>query len=177
MLHIWNKTLCRWMPWHGTRAAWRQLPHAVIGLGCSLAGAGLLPLSSMPHYPIVTPGAPAIKPVVSGIVPAFTPFIFPGGGSGSGFTAGILAGSTPDTPSDPTPATFSPPAIFTLPPTLVPPNIITPPLPDTPLPPLTITPLPPPTQVPEPGSALLLATALTAFGALCLRRPVKPKGG
>ncbi len=36
-LHYWSRTLCRWRTWHGTFAAWKALPHAVVGAGCTVA--------------------------------------------------------------------------------------------------------------------------------------------
>lgn len=36
-LHYWSRTLCRWRTWYGTFAAWKALPHAVIGAGCTVA--------------------------------------------------------------------------------------------------------------------------------------------
>ncbi len=70
VLHVWSRIKCKWVVWHGTRAAWLRLPHAVI-LGCTVA-AGTLAAVHIEHMHVSTPVAaptPIIVPqyVLAGI--------------------------------------------------------------------------------------------------------------
>ena len=50
-MKIWNRLQCRWVPWHGTRAAWLALPHAVVGTACVLGVAMTLAGHPDPRAP------------------------------------------------------------------------------------------------------------------------------
>ena len=162
-MKIWNRLQCRWVPWHGSRAAWLALPHAVVGTACVLGAAFTLAghADPRPPHPVGAPpviaGAPG--PVAMPMTPVGgvsnpSPYIAP-----QGVTDQI---PNPDILSQPMPSFI--PAV------------------DTGLPPVPGAPNPPPVNghtggvpspgpgpgttpvnVPEPSSLLLLGTAIIGF--------------
>lgn len=133
MMMIWSQKLCAWVPWLGSRAVWRKLPHIAAVAGACL-GAG--PSAALPLAPHDT-GLPAHHATAS---------------------APIRAVSMPPMPYAPIgfqslvyPQAPLPPSV---------PLVIQPPgAPSTPMP----IPPPPPVSVPEPGSFVLLLTATAAL--------------
>lgn len=66
LLHIWSRLHCRWLVWHGTRAAWLKLPHAIV-LGCTVAAGTLTAV----HIERMRVRQVVQKPPVRVIVPAY----------------------------------------------------------------------------------------------------------
>lgn len=56
-LWVWNRILCEWVRWHGSRVAWNRLPHAVAVGGCIVGAALALraPASIAPAYRVPPP--------------------------------------------------------------------------------------------------------------------------
>jgi len=48
---VFDHRICQWRPWHGTRAAWLKLPHAVTASVCAVSTAALLSLSTQTANP------------------------------------------------------------------------------------------------------------------------------
>ena len=157
---VFDHQHCRWRPWHGSRAAWLRLPHAV-ATGLCLLGTATLPASApLPRHPpaphpapaVATAAGPAVAiflptPWVGGIVtsggapvPVGGPMLLGGGGTGGG-------GGTDGGGPTPAPGLPAPPPITAT---------------------TTLTPTQPRTPVPEPGSAAVLAVASLAL--ILLRR-------
>jgi hypothetical protein len=87
-MKIWNRLQCRWVPWHGTRAAWLALPHAVVGTACVLGAALTLtkhpfPLAPLqdrtPHVSADAPKQIAMRILPDGGVSNMPPYIAPQG--------------------------------------------------------------------------------------------------
>lgn len=159
---VFDRRICRWRPWHGTRAAWLKLPHAVATGTCVLSAAALVALHTPPHvvptpHPTTTSSAP--RPAVASPTPAdwlpatafvpsnpFRPTAVPAFSGTDAFPTSIPTSILTSNPT-PTPDGGTPPAG----PVLLSSN------PDSPSP---DSPTGSTTQVPEPGSFVLLAGAL-----------------
>ena len=73
---VFDHRACRWRPWHGTRAAWLKLPHAVAVSVCTLSTAALLSLATLQHaVSVPSPAVPVASPASANSVPvaAFLP--------------------------------------------------------------------------------------------------------
>ncbi|MGC8477867.1 MAG: PEP-CTERM sorting domain-containing protein, partial [Acetobacteraceae bacterium] len=133
---VFDRQHCRWRPWHGSRAAWLKLPHAVATGLCVLGTAALRASAPLPPRPPAPRPAPAAvgrsgppaavflpTPWLSGALrtpgtpPPGQPLL-PGGGGGGG-------------PPLPAPGPLPPPIVTVT----------------TALPPVS-----PPAPVPEPGT-------------------------
>lgn len=137
MMLVWSQKLCAWVPWMGSRRAWRALPHvAAIAGGCvASAPTATLPLAphdtGLPaHHASASPLRASSRLVWLGPLP-YVPVM------------GLAAMAYP---SAPLPPTTPLPSLGTAPPV-------------TPMPPYSPAPVP----VPEPSSGLIFATALIGF--------------
>ena len=102
---IWSRLCCRWVAWHGTRAAWLRLPHAVIvSTAACVVCSGPMRALPVPTGDVAAPGH------VRGAAPAWPPMgaFLPGYAAGPGGEWGgwgavyLAAGSTPwGTPGGP----------------------------------------------------------------------------
>lgn len=140
-LYVWSRTLCKWVKWKGTRAAWLKLPHAhplLYPCVAAVAAAGLANHFIPPsHTQTQTQHSTPPQPT-----PLRHPYI------------PYYGGGTPFWPGAP-PSTL----VYKIPPGDVPPGI--PNSPNSPNSPGTPhNPSPPSQNVPEPASLLLLATAV-----------------
>lgn len=174
---VFDRRTCRWRPWHGSRAAWLKLPHAVATSVCVLSAATVLALPPRPPRP---PGVPAPRPPVTAPVstdlPSVLAFVPPNPFSplaGPGFSG---AGASQTPPSLPKPEPGTPPVFSSIPTpgenlwSLNDPGTTIPRVPDLPVVPTT--------PVPEPGSLMLLAGAvflLAAARRVDLPRPIQRK--
>lgn len=185
-MHVWNRQQCRWVQWHGSAAAWRRLPHAVVSTVCSGTLAAVLALPA--HKPAPTARPKSVSSPASYNSAAYRPAPYGAGNAGpwqgaaTGFAAPYQVADTaipPFTPTGPSngplPRPFTPaPPPPPMPP-LIPPGLplgpvpVTVPSPPDHPPPRTLV---PPQPVPEPGSAPLLATGV---GGLLLLRRSRPK--
>ena len=130
-MKVWSKTLCKWVPWLGTRAAWLALPAAsavAISLCVKPAVFRLGPAKGAQSVPISHPIAGRRAVARPGLIsaPMGTPYSYA-----------------------PLPAVSPVPAFN---------QFLTGPLP--PSAPTTLPPQTPPTNVPEPSSLLLLVLPL-----------------
>ena len=149
---VFDRRTCTWRAWHGTRAIWLKLPHAVVTAVCVASTAALRSAAPLPAHPVervlsLTAPPPAVgtsAPVTQALgtpmpAAAFLPspwFFAPtSGADGSG------------TSPSPTPPIGRSP--FT-------PN----------LPIIPATPIVPPARVPEPRSLTVLAGAVLALAAV-----------
>lgn len=57
-MHVWSRRLCRWVAWHGTRAAWLRLPRAhPLATACLAGAAGVFTHAALTAKP---PPPPAL---------------------------------------------------------------------------------------------------------------------
>lgn len=64
---VWSRSLCRWVLWRGSRAAWLALPAAI-----AVAGYGCLPIPGpLPPAPAHVVPAPVIAPPVEVLPPLY----------------------------------------------------------------------------------------------------------
>lgn len=155
-LMIFDRRTCRWLPWHGTRAAWLKLPHAVATSLCVLSTVALRATSPLPTLPAHPHAASVLRPAITAPTPdnfspiaaavpwfAVTP---PSSGVAPWFVAapassvGISSFSPPGSGSDRSSVASSPPVLIN--PTFA-----------------------PDTRVPEPASLTLLAGAVLLLAA------------
>lgn len=200
---VFDHRHCRWIPWHGTRAAWLKLPHAA-GTGVCLLGAAMLqaaaPLPAVPARPVPAHVAPALALLsvlatavvppglgfteatptaasAGGTAPNFQPTIWPATDGYRAPAAGFLTiAGFPPIETNPFDGT-DPGQPLTVPPVWGdPPQVIRHVLVD--LPPTDPPAMGPKLPAPEPGSATLLIAALgllTAFrGRSRLHRRTSP---
>ena len=147
---VFDHRHCRWRPWHGSRAAWLKLPHAV-ATGLCLLGTAALPASApLPPRPASGHAAPVVAERAGPAMAIFLPSpwlgetgITAGGPSAGGPPMLLGGGGGGSGPPAPPPGTAPQPPIVTV---------------TTALPPA-----PPRTPVPEPGSAPVLAIATLAL--------------
>lgn len=81
MMRVWDRVCCRWVKWHGSRAAWQALPRAKVALAacvlCGGAAVAVLSPSARPAIYTLPPARPqgqivfaASPPPVGGPSPA-----------------------------------------------------------------------------------------------------------
>jgi hypothetical protein len=92
-MRIWNHLQCRWVTWHGTKAVWLTLPHAIGGLACVVAAAfslAALPLGPASHQRSATqPLAHDVRTTSLPMAPETVAYAPSVGSEFPGYAAGI----------------------------------------------------------------------------------------